>query len=157
MASSQEAVIQELLFRLASVYIDRLTNTNSEPNPNPPHTPSRRRPLKNTDDLVQQLKLFAVYLFGSELIKIPLSQFKNHLLFSVVSVKKKIVYEQCDVNKSIHVNITLFTSKAGLLSACLHFRSTRAPIMVLCTRGYLCLVQPTLPALNTRRRSTNCR
>uniref|UniRef100_A0A3Q4HZU0 HPS3 biogenesis of lysosomal organelles complex 2 subunit 1 n=1 Tax=Neolamprologus brichardi TaxID=32507 RepID=A0A3Q4HZU0_NEOBR len=30
MASSNDAVIQELLFRLASVYIDRLTNTKSE-------------------------------------------------------------------------------------------------------------------------------
>ncbi|XP_044055928.1 Hermansky-Pudlak syndrome 3 protein isoform X3 [Siniperca chuatsi] len=52
MASSQEAVIQELLFRLASVYIDRLTNTNSDTHPNPPHTPSRRRSLKSTDDLI---------------------------------------------------------------------------------------------------------
>uniref|UniRef100_A0A8C9YNR8 HPS3 biogenesis of lysosomal organelles complex 2 subunit 1 n=1 Tax=Sander lucioperca TaxID=283035 RepID=A0A8C9YNR8_SANLU len=37
MASSQEAVIQELLFRLASVYIDRLTNTTSDTHPNEPH------------------------------------------------------------------------------------------------------------------------
>ncbi|XP_035509465.1 Hermansky-Pudlak syndrome 3 protein [Morone saxatilis] len=46
MASSQEAVIQELLFRVASVYIDRLTNSE------PPHTPSRRRPLKSAEDLI---------------------------------------------------------------------------------------------------------
>ncbi|XP_078114534.1 BLOC-2 complex member HPS3 isoform X1 [Sander vitreus] len=52
MASSQEAVIQELLFRLASVYIDRLTNTTSDTHPNEPHAPSRRRPLKSADDLM---------------------------------------------------------------------------------------------------------
>ncbi|XP_041790937.1 Hermansky-Pudlak syndrome 3 protein isoform X2 [Chelmon rostratus] len=52
MASSQEAVIQELLFRVVSVYIDRLTNTNSDTHPGPPHTPSRRRPLKSADDLI---------------------------------------------------------------------------------------------------------
>ncbi|XP_070765076.1 BLOC-2 complex member HPS3-like [Enoplosus armatus] len=52
MASSQEAVIQELLFRLASVYIDRLTNANWDTHPNPPHTPSRRRSLKSADDLI---------------------------------------------------------------------------------------------------------
>lgn len=53
MASSQEAVIHELLFRLASVYIDRLTN--SETHSNPLLAPSRRRPLKSADDLVKQL------------------------------------------------------------------------------------------------------
>lgn len=52
MASSQEAVIQELLFRVASVYIDRLTNTASDAHTNEPHTPSRRRPLKSADDLI---------------------------------------------------------------------------------------------------------
>ncbi|KAF1385369.1 hypothetical protein PFLUV_G00107040 [Perca fluviatilis] len=52
MASSQEAVIQELLFRLVSVYIDRLTNTTSDAHPNEPHAPSRRRPLKSADDLM---------------------------------------------------------------------------------------------------------
>ncbi|KAM3620020.1 uncharacterized protein V6R79_017169 [Siganus canaliculatus] len=50
MASSQEAVIQELLFRLASVYIDRLTN--SDPKTNSHVFPSRRRPLKSADDLI---------------------------------------------------------------------------------------------------------
>ncbi|XP_042370026.1 Hermansky-Pudlak syndrome 3 protein isoform X2 [Plectropomus leopardus] len=52
MASSQEAVIQELLFRLASVYIDRLTNTNSDTHPSESHIPSRRRSLKSADDLI---------------------------------------------------------------------------------------------------------
>ncbi|XP_051233948.1 Hermansky-Pudlak syndrome 3 protein isoform X3 [Dicentrarchus labrax] len=46
MASSQEAVIQELLFRVASVYIDRLANSE------PPPTPSRRRSLKSAEDLI---------------------------------------------------------------------------------------------------------
>ncbi|XP_059197814.1 Hermansky-Pudlak syndrome 3 protein isoform X2 [Centropristis striata] len=52
MASSQEAVIQELLFRLASVYIDRLTNGASDTHTNEPHTLSRRRSLKSADDLI---------------------------------------------------------------------------------------------------------
>uniref|UniRef100_A0A3Q3SR84 Uncharacterized protein n=1 Tax=Mastacembelus armatus TaxID=205130 RepID=A0A3Q3SR84_9TELE len=52
MASSQEAVIQELLFRLASVYIDRLTTTNSDTHFYPPHTPSKRKSLKTADDLI---------------------------------------------------------------------------------------------------------
>ncbi|XP_029286189.1 LOW QUALITY PROTEIN: BLOC-2 complex member HPS3 [Cottoperca gobio] len=50
MASSQEAVIQELLFRLASVYIDRLTNSDTQHNEL--HTPSGRRSLKSADDLI---------------------------------------------------------------------------------------------------------
>ncbi|CAB1332269.1 unnamed protein product [Coregonus sp. 'balchen'] len=41
MASSQEAVIQELLFRLTSVYIDRVTRRDSH----------GMKPLKTTDDL----------------------------------------------------------------------------------------------------------
>ncbi|MEQ2185228.1 hypothetical protein GOODEAATRI_016081, partial [Goodea atripinnis] len=44
MASSQDAVIQELLFRLASVYIDRLTASES---------PTKHKSLKSADDLVQ--------------------------------------------------------------------------------------------------------
>ncbi|XP_034386846.1 Hermansky-Pudlak syndrome 3 protein isoform X3 [Cyclopterus lumpus] len=52
MASSQETLIQELLFRVASVYIDRVTNTTSDTHTNKPHTPSRRRPLKSADDLI---------------------------------------------------------------------------------------------------------
>ncbi|KAL7396459.1 hypothetical protein ABVT39_006036 [Epinephelus coioides] len=52
MASSQDAVIQELLFRLASVYIDRLANTKSDTYSNQPHTPSRRKSLKSADDLI---------------------------------------------------------------------------------------------------------
>lgn len=54
MASSQEAVIQELLFRLTSVYIDRLTNTSWQTSGKTP--PQRRRPLKTAEDLVQCLK-----------------------------------------------------------------------------------------------------
>ncbi|KAL6108348.1 hps3 [Pungitius sinensis] len=52
MASSQETIIQELLFRVASVYIDRLTNTPLETHTNGPHTPLKRRPLKSADDLI---------------------------------------------------------------------------------------------------------
>lgn len=50
MASSNDAVIQELLFRLASVYIDRLTNTKSEK-----HTAPKCKSLKSADDLVRLL------------------------------------------------------------------------------------------------------
>ncbi|KAK5869538.1 hypothetical protein PBY51_024246 [Eleginops maclovinus] len=52
MASSQEAVIQELLFRLVSIYIERLTITTSATHLNEPHIPSRRRPLKSPEDLI---------------------------------------------------------------------------------------------------------
>ncbi|XP_056235399.1 Hermansky-Pudlak syndrome 3 protein isoform X2 [Seriola aureovittata] len=52
MASSHEAVIQELLFRLTSVYIDRLTFTTSDAHPSLAHTSSRRRSLKSADDLI---------------------------------------------------------------------------------------------------------
>ncbi|XP_062252058.1 Hermansky-Pudlak syndrome 3 protein isoform X1 [Platichthys flesus] len=52
MASSQEAVIQELLFRLASVYIERLTHTNSDAHSGLPRTRPPRRPLKSADDLI---------------------------------------------------------------------------------------------------------
>ncbi|CAG5863249.1 unnamed protein product [Menidia menidia] len=45
MASSQDAVIQELLFRLASVYIDRLTNSVSDASP-------KHKSLKSADDLI---------------------------------------------------------------------------------------------------------
>lgn len=51
MASSQEAVIQELLFRLTSVYIERLTSTSLLACGKLP--PQRRRPLKTAEDLVQ--------------------------------------------------------------------------------------------------------
>lgn len=54
MASSQEAVIQELLFRLTCVYMDRLTNTSSPTSGKIP--PQRRRPLKTAEDLVRCLK-----------------------------------------------------------------------------------------------------
>lgn len=56
MASSQEAVIQELLFRLTSVYIDRLTNASLQTSAKIPQTPQRRRPLKTAEDLVRGLK-----------------------------------------------------------------------------------------------------
>uniref|UniRef100_A0A3B4A8X3 BLOC-2 complex member HPS3 C-terminal domain-containing protein n=1 Tax=Periophthalmus magnuspinnatus TaxID=409849 RepID=A0A3B4A8X3_9GOBI len=49
MASSQEPVIQELLFRVASVYIDRLTRTN--PDPRLSHSDLGKRSLKSADDL----------------------------------------------------------------------------------------------------------
>ncbi|XP_053178915.1 Hermansky-Pudlak syndrome 3 protein [Scomber japonicus] len=52
MASSQEAVIQELLFRVSSVYIDRLIQTNSDTLTNPPHRHPTRRSLKSADDLI---------------------------------------------------------------------------------------------------------
>lgn len=54
MASSQEAIIQELLFRLASVYVDRLTNSDKQPGAL--RSASGRRPLRNAEDLVKQLK-----------------------------------------------------------------------------------------------------
>ncbi|XP_027146173.1 BLOC-2 complex member HPS3 isoform X3 [Larimichthys crocea] len=47
MASSQEAVIQELLFRVACFYIDQLTNSDTHLNAS-----SRRRPLKSADELI---------------------------------------------------------------------------------------------------------
>uniref|UniRef100_H3D451 HPS3 biogenesis of lysosomal organelles complex 2 subunit 1 n=1 Tax=Tetraodon nigroviridis TaxID=99883 RepID=H3D451_TETNG len=50
MASSQEAIIQELLFRLASVYVARLTNWDTQPGSL--RSASRRRPLRNAEDLI---------------------------------------------------------------------------------------------------------
>ncbi|CAJ1061047.1 Hermansky-Pudlak syndrome 3 protein isoform X3 [Xyrichtys novacula] len=58
MASSQEAVIQELLFRLASVYIDRLTNTQSDSHPDQSYTLLKRRSLKSADDLINSCSHF---------------------------------------------------------------------------------------------------
>ncbi|XP_061540373.1 Hermansky-Pudlak syndrome 3 protein isoform X3 [Phycodurus eques] len=49
MASSHEAVIQELLFRLSSVYIDRLIHTNTDKRL---HEPPAHRSLKSADDLI---------------------------------------------------------------------------------------------------------
>uniref|UniRef100_A0A665TJ91 HPS3 biogenesis of lysosomal organelles complex 2 subunit 1 n=1 Tax=Echeneis naucrates TaxID=173247 RepID=A0A665TJ91_ECHNA len=54
MASSQEAVIHELLFRLASIYIDRLTSMTSmtsDTHSSFDHTSPKRRSLKSADDL----------------------------------------------------------------------------------------------------------
>lgn len=64
MASSQEAIIQELLFRLASVYIDRLTN--SEASTSSLQSASRRRPLRNAEDLVQHLKTSCLVCFPGQ-------------------------------------------------------------------------------------------
>lgn len=50
MASSQDAIIQELLFRLSSVYIDRLINSDTHSNLT--LTTSKRRSLKTADDLI---------------------------------------------------------------------------------------------------------
>ncbi|XP_023129676.2 Hermansky-Pudlak syndrome 3 protein isoform X2 [Amphiprion ocellaris] len=50
MASSQDAIIQELLFRVASVYIDRLTN--SDTHSSLPHAAPKRKSLKSADDLI---------------------------------------------------------------------------------------------------------
>lgn len=63
MASSQEAVIQDLLFRLVSVYLDRLTQPSSL------QTTSRRRQLRNAEDLVQWLKNLHFYLGFSDQIE----------------------------------------------------------------------------------------
>lgn len=60
MASSQEAVIQDLLFRLVSVYTDRLTNADAQSSSL--QTSSRRRQLRNAEDLVQWLKNLHFYL-----------------------------------------------------------------------------------------------
>ncbi|XP_077440279.1 BLOC-2 complex member HPS3 isoform X2 [Vanacampus margaritifer] len=49
MASSQEVVIQELLFRLSSVYIDRLVHTSADERL---HKPPARKSLKSADDLI---------------------------------------------------------------------------------------------------------
>ncbi|KAK7888613.1 hypothetical protein WMY93_024173 [Mugilogobius chulae] len=50
MASSHDPVIQELLFRVASVYIERLTHTN--PDPKLSHSGQRKRSLKSADELI---------------------------------------------------------------------------------------------------------
>ncbi|KAG7266202.1 hypothetical protein CRUP_012631, partial [Coryphaenoides rupestris] len=52
LASTQEAVIQELLFRLAVVYIDRLTQTS------PAAAPSKL--LKSTEDLINSCSHYGV-------------------------------------------------------------------------------------------------
>lgn len=62
MASSQEAVIQDLLFRLVSVYIHRLTNADAQPSSL--QTTSRHRQLRNAEDLVQWLKNLHFYVLS---------------------------------------------------------------------------------------------
>ncbi|XP_061153983.1 Hermansky-Pudlak syndrome 3 protein isoform X1 [Syngnathus typhle] len=49
MASSQQGVIQELLFRLSSVYIERLIHTSTD---KCLHEPPTRKSLKSADDLI---------------------------------------------------------------------------------------------------------
>lgn len=75
MASSRDAVIHELLFRLASVYIDRLTN--SETRSQLSHPTTRRKSLKSADDLVQLICLCLREILGNVYI---LSAFKQFLL-----------------------------------------------------------------------------
>lgn len=73
MASSQEAVIQDLLFRLVSVYIDRLTNADTQPSSL--QTTSRRWQLRNAEDLVQWLKNLHFYLSFSDQVEFKIAVF----------------------------------------------------------------------------------
>ncbi|XP_045909665.1 Hermansky-Pudlak syndrome 3 protein isoform X2 [Micropterus dolomieu] len=78
MASSQEAVIQELLFRLTSVYIDRLMNTNSDTHPNLQHTTSRRRSLKSAEDLINSCSHYgALYPWLTVLSPVHTTSFQH--------------------------------------------------------------------------------
>lgn len=78
MASSQEAVIQELLFRLASVYIDRLTNAQLEPHQENVHKFSRRKPLKSADDLINSCSHFgALYPWLTVLNPVHTTSFQH--------------------------------------------------------------------------------
>lgn len=56
MASSQEPLILELLFRVASVYIERLTHTN--PDPKMARSAPGKRSLKSADDLISSCSHF---------------------------------------------------------------------------------------------------
>ncbi|XP_034035350.1 Hermansky-Pudlak syndrome 3 protein isoform X2 [Thalassophryne amazonica] len=58
MASSQEVVIQELLFRLVSIYIDRLTHPHSDTTSDAAAGPLSRKPLKTADDLINSCSHF---------------------------------------------------------------------------------------------------
>ena len=53
MASSQDTIIQELLFRLASVYIDRLTQTHPDACSSLPPAAPVCKSLKTAEDLVR--------------------------------------------------------------------------------------------------------
>ncbi|XP_060890327.1 Hermansky-Pudlak syndrome 3 protein isoform X2 [Labrus mixtus] len=78
MASSQDAVIQELLFRVASVYIDRLTNTHSEAHPDPAHNLSRQKPLKSADDLINSCSHYgALYPWLTVLSPVHTTSFQH--------------------------------------------------------------------------------
>lgn len=65
MASSQDAVIQELLFRLTSVYIDRLLCTNPDKRSIFPQSPLRHKSLKSADDLVRSCRVYNSQIFFS--------------------------------------------------------------------------------------------
>ncbi|XP_017294897.1 Hermansky-Pudlak syndrome 3 protein isoform X2 [Kryptolebias marmoratus] len=71
MASSQDAVIQEVLFRLASVYIDRLTNTTSD-------AASKHKSLKSAEDLINSCSHFgALYPWLTVLNPVQTSSFQH--------------------------------------------------------------------------------
>uniref|UniRef100_UPI0037E7F240 BLOC-2 complex member HPS3 isoform X1 n=1 Tax=Semicossyphus pulcher TaxID=241346 RepID=UPI0037E7F240 len=78
MASSQEAVIQELLFRLASVYIERLTNTNSDTHPELSHRLPKRRSLKSAEDLINSCSHYgALYPWLTVLSPVHTTSFQH--------------------------------------------------------------------------------
>ncbi|XP_074523944.1 BLOC-2 complex member HPS3 isoform X2 [Halichoeres trimaculatus] len=78
MASSQDAVIQELLFRLASVYIDRLSNTLTEMYCEPTHKLPRRKPLKSADDLINSCSHYgALYPWLTVLSPVHTTSFQH--------------------------------------------------------------------------------
>ncbi|MED6241560.1 hypothetical protein ATANTOWER_019703, partial [Ataeniobius toweri] len=69
MASSQDAVIQELLFRLASVYIDRLTASES---------PTKHKSLKSADDLISSCSHYgALYPWLTVLNPVQISSYQH--------------------------------------------------------------------------------
>lgn len=144
MASSQEAVIQELLFRLTSVYIDRLTNASLQTSAKIPQTPQRRRPLKTAEDLVRGLKSHPNLVF-----------FGFRAAFCVVQITLCVNRGSEGQIKTSDISVT--HEYRLVLPCCWSFRSTPASITAPCTHGSQCSVQRTQPATNTRRRSTNCR
>ncbi|XP_047231628.1 Hermansky-Pudlak syndrome 3 protein isoform X2 [Girardinichthys multiradiatus] len=69
MASSRDAVIQELLFRLASVYIDRLTASES---------PTKHKSLKSADDLISSCSHYgALYPWLTVLNPVQISSYQH--------------------------------------------------------------------------------
>uniref|UniRef100_A0A665TRI0 HPS3 biogenesis of lysosomal organelles complex 2 subunit 1 n=1 Tax=Echeneis naucrates TaxID=173247 RepID=A0A665TRI0_ECHNA len=81
MASSQEAVIHELLFRLASIYIDRLTSMTSmtsDTHSSFDHTSPKRRSLKSADDLINSCSHYgALYPWVTVLSPAYISSFQH--------------------------------------------------------------------------------